>query len=197
MTCDPLPATGLFTGVATTLVLAMVFLVVGFVIVLVTRHRRRRLRARSGAAVVAAIVVGMIITLTPAAPAEAISSDCVSADPTLIVTQTSTLEGLAPGVPPIPIAGLVLNTGSDSTDLADVDVEIVSVTASPGAPAGTCSVSDYEIVDPLMPVGRTLGPGGSTTFTGASIAFVSRPTNQDACRQAVVHLLYTANPSSS
>ena len=45
-----------------------------------------------------------------------------------------------------------------------------------------------------MRVGKTLSGGGSTAFEGASIAFNNKTVNQDACKYATVHLLYTANP---
>ena len=46
-----------------------------------------------------------------------------------------------------------------------------------------------------MPVGRTLDPGGSTLFAGASIGFYDKSTNQDACWGATILLRYTANPA--
>ena len=56
-------------------------------------------------------------------------------------------------------------------------------------------VSDYRLVATQMPLGRTLSPGGTTPFAGASIGFSNKTTNQDACQGATVHLHYTTNPS--
>jgi len=162
-------------------------------VLLVASRRRRR-----GTAVIASLMIvtilGAIITFPPGAPAYAETSDCGTALNSLTVTQTSTMEGLAPGLAPVPITGLVVNNGPDSTYLAAVEVEITSVTTRPGTDAGTCDAGDYHLLDTRMPVGRTMDPGGSVPFAGASIGFMNKPVNQDACQQAVVHLLYTAKP---
>jgi hypothetical protein len=148
----------------------------------------------------AAVLVGAAIVVTPAVPAQAATSDCSatddtpSAENTLTVTQTSVMDGLAPDTEPRAITGDVVNHSPDSTYITAVSVQIVSVTPSPGAPQGRCDPSDYEILDPVMPVGRWLTPGGSTTFRGAAIGMTNKPVNQDACKSAVIHLLYTANP---
>jgi hypothetical protein len=90
---------------------------------------------------------------------------------------------------------VVTNNGTDSTDIIAVNVEITGVTTHPGAVPGPCDPSDYVLLDARMPVGRTLDPGGSTPFAGASIGFNDKSTNQDACKGATIQLLYTANPN--
>lgn len=45
-----------------------------------------------------------------------------------------------------------------------------------------------------MPVDQALAPGGSASFARAAIGFDNKTVNQDACQQAVIHLLYTAMP---
>ena len=192
MNCDPLPNTGLAPYLGPFLVVAIGCLVLGAMLLLATRRRRR------GSAVISSLMIvtilGAVLTFPPGVPAHAETSDCGTARNSLTVTQTSTMEGLAPGLAPVPITGLVVNNGPDSTYLAAVEVEITSVTTRPGTDAGTCDAGDYHLLDTRMPVGRTMDPGGSVPFAGASIGFMNKPVNQDACQQAVVHLLYTAKP---
>ena len=112
----------------------------------------------------------------------------------LIVTQTSTTVGLAPGVAPAPITGRLLNHSAESTHITAVDVQIASITPRSNPSAGACGVSDYLLIAARMRVGRTLEPGGTTGFAGASIGFNNKLTNQDGCKGATIRLLYTANP---
>ncbi len=190
MTCGTLSFTGLNEHLGLVVLIAVACLVVGVTILLVARHRR------AGVAVGALLLVLVIgtVVIAPTMPAEAASSDCVQADNSLTVTQTSTMQGLAPGIDPVPITGRVVNNGTDSTRITAVEVEITSVTTGLGSTPGTCDASDYLLRDVRMSVERTLGPGGSTEFSGASIGFGNKATNQDACQNATIHLLYTANP---
>ena len=54
-----------------------------------------------------------------------------SAANSLTVSQTSVMKGLAPGIAPVAIAGVVTNNGADSTDIIAVDVEITGVVTLP------------------------------------------------------------------
>ena len=191
MTCDPLPTTGLEIGPLVLVALALLALGV----VLVLARSRRRAGGLAATLVLALAGVGLVVALAPSA--QAASTDCVTAaGGTLTITQTSTMVGLAPGVAPVAITGLVTNHGPDSTVVAAVDVAIVSVTRAPGR-SGTCDASDYVLLATRMPVGQTLAAGASTTFTGAAIGFHDKPTLQDACQRATVRLLYTVVPGTS
>lgn len=190
MNCDPLPNTGAGAAVGPILLIALGCLVLGTILLALSRRRKTGVSA----ALAVLVVLSAALALAPGTPAQAADSDCLTGNNSLTVTQTSSMLGLAPGVAPVPITGLVVNNGTDSTYLRAVDVEITGVTGRPGSPLGSCTAGDYVLLDTLMPVGRTLGPGGSTAFTGASIGFRNKTVNQDSCQHAVVHLLYTANP---
>jgi len=216
-----LPETGLDASAGSLLFLAIVCLLVGTTMVLLARERGRT----GPAILVSLLVVGTmsaLVTIGVQPSAQASTPGCSSASPGssspgsttagpsspgtsapsspvyvnhLAVSQTSTLEGLAPGVAPIPIAGRLVNEGGDSTWITAVDVEISSITRRSDSTIGSCDASDYLVGDPRMPVEQALGPEGSTRFTGATIGFVNKSSNQDACKGAVIHLRYTANPS--
>src|SRR3546814_5980616 len=95
-------------------------------------------------AILAVLIVGASAGAVSAAPAHAASSDCASAQSALTVTQTSIMDGLAPGVAPSSISGLVTNRSPDSTFIAAVRVDIIGVTRSVDAPAGTCNAADHR-----------------------------------------------------
>ena len=191
MTCEPLAFTGSGIQIGLLVTVAILCVVAGGVTLLMTRRR--------GRAVTLTILVmlcgaGMSITTTSPAQADGVP-DCPPAHNSLTVIQTSVMQGLAPGSTPLAIAGTVSNNGTDSTDILAVKVEIVGVVDDLGSAPGSCEMNDYYLLDPLMPVGRTLAPGGSTTFSGASIGLRNTPTNQDSCQGATIELLYTANPT--
>ena len=193
MTCDPLPNTGLDAPVLAVLIIAVVCLLLGLGMLVVGRRR-----GRTAATLMVLLILGCgaAIVLVPASPALASPSDC-TADPgnnSLTITQTSTMEGIAPGIAPAEITGLVVNNGPDSTFITAVAVEIVSISTHPRSPTGRCDATDYALLNPRMPVDRTLGPGGSTPFAGASIGFSNKSINQDACKRATIHLRYTTVP---
>jgi LPXTG-motif cell wall-anchored protein len=191
MNCDPLPRTGP-DDLGLLLIIALACLVVGAALAAVARRRRR-----APATLVAVLLLGAAVLLGPGAAPPAAAVDCVAAGNSLTVTQTSTMEGLAPGIAPVPITGRVVNNGADSTYIDAVTVEITSVSTAPGTPAAACDASDYLLLDTTMAVNQTLGPdGGSAAFSGASIGFADKPVNQDACQRATVHLRYTANPDT-
>src|SRR6476660_6827631 len=131
MTCEPLPNTGLGASVPAVAAIAAVCLVVGLGLLLQVRRRR----GRSTAMLLLVLVVGFgaAMALVQSSPVQASPSDC-AADPgnnSLTITQTSTMEGLAPGVAPAEITGLVVNNGADSTFIVAIVVEIVDVITEP------------------------------------------------------------------
>ena len=196
MMCDELPNTGFTSPTGLVLIVGILCLVVGVTIALGLRRRRVGVVG----ALLAVVVMSAAPTLpAPAGPASAAAAsaspssaaDCSEADPSVRVVQTSTMDGLAPGIAPVPITGLVTNTGSATVTVVAVHVTIESVSADPASVAGTCDATDYVLLDPHMTVDRTVAPGRSTAFAGASIGFSNKSTLQDACQNATVHLLYT------
>lgn len=190
MICEPLADTGLAANLWLWVFIAIGCLVLGVRILLVSRRRHTGVAT----SVLVVSLVAAVLTVASRTPAHAETADCDTAENSLTVVQTSTMDGLAPGLAPVAITGRVVNNSADSTHIAVVEVEISAVTTAPGARPGTCDASDFVLLDTRMLVDRTLDPGGATPFTGASIGFLNKPTNQDACQQAVIHLRYTANP---
>lgn len=190
MNCGPFARTGLELDLNFLMFIALGCFVIGLAM-LFARHRGRQ---QAAAVVLAVALIVCAASLTPAAPSVAASPPCDAPANSLTVIQTSIMADLAPGIAPVPIAGIVVNNGADSTHIAAVKVEITSVAPAAGDTDANCDASDYILLDSLMPVGHTLAPGALTPFAGASIGFANEPTIQDDCEHAVVHLRYTANP---
>jgi LPXTG-motif cell wall-anchored protein len=189
MTCQPLPDTGLGANLGLFALAGIACVLVGVMVLLAHRSHRTRVAVT----VLVLLMVGGAVVVTPRTPVQA-AADCVSSDNSLTITQTSVMEGLAPGRSPVPITGLIVNNGPDGTRVAAIDVEITSVTNAPNAVAGGCDASDYRVLDRRMVLDRYLGPGGSAPFSGASIGFNAKVSNQDACKRATIHLRYTTHP---
>lgn len=190
MNCDPLALTGPGLDPVLVLLLAITCLLGGAGLLLAARKRRL-----TGALLLIPLLVVAGFTFAGPPPAMAATSDCSTPDNSLTITQTSTMDNLAPDATPQPITGTVRNNGADSTRIATVLAEITSVTTSPTAPEGACDPSDYQILQPRMTVDAILTPGAAAAFAGASIQLTNLATNQDACKLATIHLLYTANPT--
>lgn len=191
MNCVNLPDTGADAGIGLFLLIAVVCLVAGAVVLVIARRR-----SRAAAAIMTILLITGALTVAGATaiPARAQPVDCLPSDNSLTITQTSTLDDLAPGVAPKPITGVVINNSDTDTHIYAIDVKIESVTNADGSRIAACDASDYVLLDGRMPVNQQLGPGEFTPFHGASIGFRNKATNQDACQDAVIHLHYTANP---
>jgi hypothetical protein len=177
------PDLGLILAITITIAL----LVAVAVIIALSRPHRSR-----GASTLFLLVIAGSWIVGSGTAAEAATSDGATEPGSVTLIQTSAMENLAPGIPPVIITGLIINNGTEEVSVTAVDVKITSVIRAIGAAPGVCGASDYVLLDTRMPVGRTVAAeGGTTIFSGASIGFNNTSTNQDACQGATVSLLYT------
>ena len=105
----------------------------------------------------------------------------------IVVNQTSTVSGLAPGV-----AAKSLSGNFDNANTGPVYVAAVTATVT-GTDKTGCDASDYTIagtatVGAEVPVGTGVG-----AWSGLTIQFNNKATNQDPCKGAVVAIAYTSN----
>lgn len=105
---------------------------------------------------------------------------------TLTVSQTS-IGGLAPGRPATTISGSVGNPSAESVYVTAVTASITGVAP---AGAGTCDATDYTLLGATMAVNAQVAGNGTVPFTGATIGFNNKATNQDGCKGATVTLSY-------
>jgi hypothetical protein len=106
----------------------------------------------------------------------------------LVINQTSTISGLAPGGP-----AQVLSGNFDNPNEGPVFVTEVTATVT-GTDQDGCGPSDYTIAG-SAPVNAEIPPGdGVGSWSGLTIQFNNKPdVNQDACKNAAVAISYTAN----
>jgi hypothetical protein len=98
---------------------------------------------------------------------------------------------MAPGDTAQTLSGNFTNTNSGPVYVASVTASISSVTFG-GVPAVGCDATDYTLANPIMTVGAQVPAGTAQgAWTGATIQFNNKATNQDACKGATVNLAYT------
>lgn len=111
----------------------------------------------------------------------------------LVITQTSVINGLAPGNPAQTITGTVKNNATNNAYVTSVTVSISGVVKAARAPAGPCTATDYTLSNATMNVGTDVAPAATVNFTGATLAFNNTAVNQDGCKGATVSLAYASN----
>lgn len=112
----------------------------------------------------------------------------------ITAVQTSSITDLRPGGTAQTLSGNFTNTNTGPVYVTNVVVTIESVTKDAGAAAGTCDATDYVIVGGTMAVGAEVPVGTAQgAWTGATLAFVDKATNQDQCKLATVNLTYAVN----
>jgi hypothetical protein len=111
----------------------------------------------------------------------------------ITAVQTSTVANLAPGSAAQDLSGNFTNTNSGPVYVTSVTASIASVTKG-GLPITGCDATDYTLGNATMTVGASV-PAGTTqgAWTGATIAFNNKLTNQDACKGALVTLSYAVS----
>jgi ABC-type glycerol-3-phosphate transport system substrate-binding protein len=110
------------------------------------------------------------------------------------VVQTSTVSAMYPGDTAQTLAGTFNNPNPGATYVAQVTVAIDGTGSAATAlafPTG-CSAADYTLVQPAATNADVLA-NDTSTWGGGSIRMNNLATNQDACKNVVVHLHYTSN----
>lgn len=99
--------------------------------------------------------------------------------------QSTTITNLRPGGVAQAISGTFVNTNAAPTYVSTLTVSISSVTGG----AGACSATDYTLASAVVTVNATVDTG--TAWSGPTIAFNNKVTNQDGCKGATVNLAFT------
>lgn len=108
------------------------------------------------------------------------------------VTQTSTISGLAPGLAAVTLSGNFDNPNAGPVHVSGVTATVSSVTLAAGA-VGSCDATDYT-VGGTAPVNAEVASGTAKgAWTGLTLAFNNKATNQDGCKGATVTLTYAAS----
>lgn len=108
----------------------------------------------------------------------------------ITAVQTSVISGLQPGGAAQTLSGNFTNGNTSPVYVSSVTASISSVTVN-GEVAVGCDASDYTIANAAMTVGTEVPAGTAKgAWTGATITFNNKATNQDACKGATVNLAY-------
>ena len=105
--------------------------------------------------------------------------------------QTSTVSNLAPGATAQTLTGNFTNPNSGPVYVGTVTASISSVVKAGGAVAGVCDATDYTLASAAMTVGAQVPAGAAQgAWTGATVQFNNKGTNQDQCKLATVNIAY-------
>ncbi len=152
--------------------------------------KRRRALPLIGAVATLA-VAGVALAFWTGGGSGAGSGTAAGAQTGLTANQTTTLTAMYPGDSAQTISGNFDNPNSGPIHVSSVTVSIDSVTKAAGAPAGTCDATDFTLASTAMNVNAEVPAGTAKgSFTGATIRFNDKATNQDACKGATVSLAY-------
>ena len=158
-----------------------------------SKFSRRAKLAVAGAVVMTVLGGGVAFAFWSSSGSGAGTGSTSSGASSLTVTQAGAPTDLAPGVAAGTISGTVKNTATNNAYVNTVTVAIASVTKAANAAAGTCDASDYALSNAVMAVNTDLTPGQTVSFTGATLGFHNKASNQDACKGATVNLAYSTN----
>jgi hypothetical protein len=123
----------------------------------------------------------------------------------VVVKQTSAVTAMAPGIAPQQLSGNFDNPNSGPVFIKDVTAVVSSVAMVGTPPAPSCTPTDF-----VIGVGATVGttqsgttvtglgveiPAGTAkgAWSGLTLQFNNKSTNQDACKGSTVTLTYTAS----
>ena len=152
-------------------------------------NKRRALPLIGAVATLA--VAGVALAFWTGGGSGAGSGAAAGAQTGLTANQTTTLTAMYPGDGAQTISGDFDNPNSGPIHVGSVTVSIDSVTKAVGAPAGTCDATDFTLASAAMNVNAEVAAGTAKgSFTGATIRFNDKATNQDACKGATVSLAY-------
>jgi hypothetical protein len=108
----------------------------------------------------------------------------------LTVNQTATLNAMHPGDSPQTLSGDFDNPTGNAVYVDTVTASIASVEKG-GITAVGCDASDFDLQNAAMTVGHEVAAGsGQDSWSGATIQFKDKATNQDACKGVTVNLHY-------
>ncbi|MEX0790280.1 MAG: hypothetical protein WD178_05830 [Actinomycetota bacterium] len=107
----------------------------------------------------------------------------------IVIKQTAELADLYPGAPAQVLSGTFSNAGTGSVYIGSIEATLAEVTGG----RGSCSLAGYELLNPVMPVGRSIPVGTDVAeWGGATIRMIDLPDSQDGCQLSTVNISYVA-----
>jgi len=148
-------------------------------------------RSLVGAIVVAIVAAGSAYAYWTAGGSGTGSATAQNGQSALTAVQTTVLTAMYPGDSAQTISGNFNNPNSGPIQVSTVTASIASVAKATGAPAGTCDATDFTLANAVMTVNAEVLAGTAKgAWTGATIKFNNKASNQDGCKGATVNLSY-------
>jgi hypothetical protein len=150
------------------------------------------------------LVIGAVCTLMAAAGAYAYwtqsgsgtGSAATGSTSAITVNQTSVITGLIPGGSAVTLSGTFTNPNTGPVLPAGVTVAFAAtdpITTAGGTPIAGCTTADYTLAGTSTVGAEVAGLATGGSWTGLTIKMNDTASNQDACKNAVVHLVYTSS----
>ncbi|HEX7612606.1 MAG TPA: hypothetical protein VF371_07505 [Candidatus Limnocylindrales bacterium] len=157
------------------------------------QFKKRRLLPAALAIVVLVVGSGVAYAYWTAGGSGSGGAGTAASVSNVTVEQTSTVTSMHPGDTAQTLSGNFDNGNTGPVYIATVTASIASVAKAVGAPDGTCAADDFTLANPIATVNAEI-PAGSAqgAWTGPTIKFNDKLTNQDACKGATVTLSYVA-----
>jgi hypothetical protein len=108
------------------------------------------------------------------------------------VVQTSTVTAMQPGDSAQALSGTFNNPNTGPAYVATVTAAIGSVTKDSGA-VGACDATDYTLANAAMTVNAEVPADDTGVWSGATVKFNNKASNQNGCKGATVNLTYTVS----
>jgi hypothetical protein len=110
------------------------------------------------------------------------------------VNQLSAVSGLYPGGPAQALSGDFDNPNAGDVYINDIVVAVDPTWSATLAAHPNCTAADFQINNSPILYDDEIGPGnGVGAWSGASIQMLNSATDQDACKNVTVPLVYTVN----
>ena len=105
------------------------------------------------------------------------------------VAQDSTIAGLYPDGPDVPIDFTITNPSAGSQFISSVTIAVT------GTSSASCTAANFDVSQPTITAGNIAA--GATSYsgatTGAAIHMIDTGVNQDACKSVTVNLSYSVS----
>jgi hypothetical protein len=156
------------------------------------KHAGRRRVTPVAVALVALALASSVVYAYWTAGGSGTGTASVGTAASVTVKQSTSLTPMYPGDSPQTISGNFDNANPGPIYVTTVTASIGSVAKAGGAPAGTCDATDFTLANATTTVNAEIPAGsGQGAWSGPTIMFNNKVTNQDACKGATVTLAYS------
>lgn len=156
------------------------------------QFKKRRLLPAALALLVLVVGSGVAYAYWTASGSGTGSANAAAGTVPVTAVQTTVLTPMFPGDVAQTISGNFTNTNSGPVYIATVTASIGSVTKG-GVTAVGCDATDFTLASPTATVNASIPVGTAQgAWTGPTIQFNNKATNQDACKGVTVNLNYLA-----